>query len=178
MLWLLTAPLASVCGEGAIHDAVAANNPTAVRAALADGADVNEIGAGGEPPLMEAARSDKLRAGAALMKMGADSTIRGASDGLTALHIAAHRGHGKFVTMMLRYDVDWSDMGPDGLTPFHRACMGADGGHTDAVFAFLDAGVPPDVPSKAGKQPIDMAGNENTRKLLQEALHERRRRGR
>ena len=53
-------------GLSAIHAAVEANDPTAVRAALAEGADVNELGGSGEPPLMEAARAQKLRAGAAL----------------------------------------------------------------------------------------------------------------
>jgi hypothetical protein len=76
--------------------------------------------------------------------------------------------------MLMRYGVDATEL-YSGLAPFHRACLGADAGHTDAVFAFLDAGVPPDLPSAEMKRPIDMSGSENTRKLLIEALQEKRR---
>ena len=157
-----------------LHDAVQSNDPTGVRSALANGADINELSSSGHTPLMEAVLADKLRAGAALMKMGADATVRDA-DGFTPLHKAAQQGNGKIVRMLLRYKVDATDMHADGLTPFHRACAGAEAGHTDAVFAFLDAGVAPDRPSAAGTTPIDMSGSENTRKLLAEALHEQRR---
>ena len=159
-----------------IHAAVLANDPSAVRAALADGADANEIDDDGQTPLMEAVLADHLRAAAALMKMGADSTIRG-SDGMTPLHVAAHLGFGKIVKMMLRYDVDTTDTHSDGLTAFHRACQGAGAGHTDAVFAFLEknAGLA-DAKTEGGERPIQMAGSENTRKLLSEYLQEQRRR--
>ena len=159
-----------------LFSAVEANDPTAVRAAVADGADLNEIGDGGEAPVVLAARSDKLRAPAALMKLGADASARG-SDGLTALQIAALRGNGKIVRMLLRYKVDTDERAADGLTAFHRACTGSEAGQTDAVFAFLDAGVAPDQRTADGRTCIDMAGSENTRKLLLEALQEKRRRG-
>ena len=111
------------------------------------------------------------------MKMGADASIR-CSDGWTPLHVAAELGFGKVVKMMMRYDVDVTDSDgfSDGLTAFHRACKGTSAGHTDAVFHFLEAGVPPDLPTDKGKKPIEMAGNDNTRKLLAEYLQEQRRR--
>jgi ankyrin repeat protein len=173
LLMLVAVP--SIVGLSRIHAAVDSNDPTGVRAALADGADINEIGEDGRTPVMHAAYSDKLRAAAALMKMGADATIRDGT-GLTPMHAAAQHGYGKIVRMLLRYEVDANDMHSDGLTPFHRACLGSDAGHTDAVFAFLDGGVPPDQPTADNRQPLDMAGSENTRKLLMESLREKRRR--
>ena len=140
---------------------------------MAAGADVNELSEG-DTPIVAACLSDKLRAGAALMKMGADATKPGTL-GFTPLQIAAMKGHAKIVKMLLRYNVDTSEMHSDGLSPFHRACRGSEIGHTDAVFAFLDAGVPPDQPSSTGETPMQMAGNDNTRKLLAEALQEQRR---
>lgn len=160
-----------------IFEAVDANDPTAVRAALADGADINEISATGQTPIMRAADTDKLRAAAALMKMGADATIPDGYSSYTPLHTAAAHGHAKIVGLLLRYKVEANMMHEaDGLTPFHRACQGSEPRHTDTVFTFLDAGTPPDQPSRDHKRPIDMSGSENTRHLLQEALREKRRR--
>lgn len=173
---LLAVPVAHALSP--IHTAIEANDPTAVRAALSDGADIDESGDEGETPLMAAVRADKLRAAAALMKMGADATVRGA-DGLTPLHVAAHRGNGKIVRMLLRYDADARDIHSDGLTPFHRACAGAEAGHTDAVFAFLDTGIEADLRTADGRQPMELSSkNANTRKLLAEALQEKRQRQR
>ena len=157
-----------------IHAAVAENNPTAVRAALEDGADINEGDPDHGTPIQHAVRSDKLRAAAALMKTGADATVRDRS-GLTVMHIAALQGHGKIIRMLLRYGVSAGDV-QDGLAPLHRASIGSEAGHTDAVFALLEGGAAPDQPAADGKRPIELAGSENTRKLLMEALHEKRRR--
>ena len=176
MIALLIGAATPALALSPIHAAVAANDPTAVRTALSDGADINESNEIGQTPIVEAALADKLRAAAALMKKGADASTRSA-EGLTPMEIAAQRGYGKIVRMLLRYGVDTNEKHSEGLTPFHRACLGADAGHTDAVFAFLDAGVAPDQPSGDNRMPIEMSGNENTRKLLSEALQEKRRRG-
>ena len=61
------------------------------------------------------------------MKNGADATARG-NDGYSPMHVAARRGNGKMVRMLLRYQVDASEMHADGITPFHRACLGAEVG--------------------------------------------------
>eukprot|EP00966_Prymnesium_polylepis_P194162 4501189-Prymnesium_polylepis.1 len=169
-LLLLVATVSSF--KTPIHAAVEENDPTAVRAALAAGGTLNEKGEDGLTPLMRAVHGDKLRAAAALMKMGADATVHDTS-GLKPLDVAAKSGFGKIVRLLLRYGVDTAERGADGLAPFHRACAGADAGHTDAVFAFLDAGVPPDQTTANGALPIDMSGSSNTRKLLQEALQEK-----
>ena len=179
LLLLFDAPF--TLGMSPIHAAVEENNPTAVRAALSDGADVNEVMTVGDEnhtPIVHAVLSDKLRAAAALMKMGADATIRSHEGGFTPMHIAAEQGNGKILRLLIRYGVDTNEMHSDGLTPFHRACLGSGEKHTDAVFALLDGGVPPDQPSAEKKLPIDMAGSLNTRKLLMEGLQEKRRKGR
>ena len=172
ILPLLNAAIA--VGESRIHNAVIDNDPMAVRAALADGADVNELGNGGQTPVLHAATRGKLRAAAALMKMGADASISD-PNGITPMHAAALHGHGKIVRMLLRYSVDANDMHTDGLTPLHRACLGPDAGHTDTVFALLEGGVAPDQPSSDGRLPLDLATSDNTRKLLMEALREKQR---
>jgi ankyrin repeat protein len=164
-----------------LHAAVEQNDPTAVRTALADGANINELSEAGQTPLLHAAEADKLRAAASLMKMGADASIRGpTADGslhLPPMHAAAAKGHAKIIKMLLRYEVDAIGVESDGLAPIHRASLGADAGHTDAVFALLDGNVPPDQPTSDGRQPIQLSGNGNTRQLLNEALREKRRRG-
>ena len=172
LVLLLVLPVA-YAQSSSIHAAVADNNPTAVRAALADGVDINEDGEHGTP-IQHAVLFDKLRAAAALMKMGADANVRN-GQGLTPMHVAALHGHGKIVRMLLRYNIPHSDV-QEGLTPLHRASLGGEAGHTDAVFALLEGGAPPDQLDENGQQPIDVAGSDNTRKLLMEALRERRRR--
>ena len=162
-----------------LKEAIDANDPTGVRTALASGADVNEVvGDGGQTAIMLAVQSDKLRAAAALMKMGADATIPDSS-GMTPMTIAAMKGFGKIIRMLLRYKVDATTVDPSsGLSPFHHAVRGTEAGHTDAVFAFLDGGVPPDLRTAdflGHELPLYMSGNANTRKLLTEAIHEQRR---
>lgn len=174
-LVLCTIVITGTLASSPIHAAVQTNDPTAVRNAVSNGADVDEVDDLGLTPLVAAVLRDHLRAAAALMKLGADVTIPG-NDGYTPMHIAAQLGHGKIVKMMLRYDrVNAQEMHSDGLAAFHRACLGDSAGHTDALFAFLEAGVPPDLPTTSGVRPIDIAGSENSRILLMEALQEQRR---
>jgi len=173
---VLSACVGTTMAMSAIHAAVEANDPSAVRAALGKGVDINEVHEG-QTPLMHAASKDKLRAAAALMKMGADATLADAATSLTPMDMAAAKGYAKIIKLLLRYKVAANDMHPsDGLTPFHRACLGAEPGHTDAVFAFLEEGIPPDQLSRDQKRPIEMAGSDNTRQLLNEAIREKRRR--
>ena len=79
--------------------------------------------------------------------------------------------------MLLQAGVNAEQTDDEGLTPLHLSCLGGEKGHTDAVWAFLDAGVAPDEPSADGKMPLQMAAgaNENSRHLLQEAVAEKMR---
>lgn len=157
-----------------IHEAVESNRGKYVKAAIAAGADVNEIGAGGQTPLMHAVLAGKEKAVKALLAAGADTSI-GEKDGYTPMHGAAFQGRAAIAKMLIKHGLNPSDMHTDGYTPLHRACWGREARHTDTVWAFLDAGVPPDEPSADGKRPIEMAtNNDNTRLLLGEALREKK----
>lgn len=160
---------------GTLREAVEANDPAAVHAALEVGADINEIGADGMTFFQRGVLVGKFKAARALHVAGADISI-GDRDGYTALHVAALTGHTRVVKWLLKLGVETSPMHADGFTPLHRACWGAEAKHTDTVWALLDAGVPPDEPSADGQLPLAMAsGNDNTRKLLLEALSEQQR---
>ena len=154
-----------------LHAAADANDPAGVNHSLAGGANINELGADGLTAFHRAVTVGKFRSARALHQNGADTTI-GDPDGLTAMHVAAKKGDPRIVKWLIKLGQPMSTAGKDGFTPLHRACWGAAKQHTDTVWAFLEAGVPPDEASADGKTCYDMAGNENTRRLLGEALSE------
>mmetsp|Transcript_66285 Transcript_66285/g.110121 ORF Transcript_66285/g.110121 Transcript_66285/m.110121 type:complete len:202 (-) Transcript_66285:253-858(-) len=79
-------------GVSVIHAAIEADDPVAIRAALADGSDVNERCVDQDwTPLMHGVLSNKRKAVKALLALGADT---GSSDsrGYTPMHAAAIEG--------------------------------------------------------------------------------------
>ena len=170
---LLAAPLAR---GSTLRDAVDANDPAAVSAALTAGADMNEIGADGQTAFTYSTMTRKFKAVKTLLLAGADANIGNRDTGMTAMHLAAVAGDASLVKWLIKKGVDKSPVDTHGLTPLHRACQGGEPKHTDSVWAFLDAGVVPDETSADGMTPIDIAKtNDNTRKLLQEAVAEKER---
>ena len=171
LLVLLAAPFA------ALRDAVDANDAAAVSAAITAGADPNEMGADGQTAFTYSTMTRKFKAVKALLAAGADANLGNREDGRTAMHLAAANGDASLVKWLIKKGLAKSAVDNEGLTPLHLSCLGGEKGHTDAVWAFLDAGVAPDEPSADGKMPLQMAAgaNENSRHLLQEAVAEKMR---
>src|SRR4051794_10983409 len=81
-----------------LFEAIRSRSPSAARAALAAGADVNERDADGRTPLMAAAAVGHTGVVrlllAATLRVGGKAAVRAtAPDGSTALAIAAEHGH-------------------------------------------------------------------------------------
>ena len=138
-----------------IHAAVSEDSPLMIREALDAGESVNEIGQGGQTPLMAAVLQGKVNAVEALLSAGADATI-GEGDGYTPMHGAGFQGRGEVAKLLIVHGLDPSDFHSDGFAPLHRACWGGEKRHTDMVRVLLEAGVPHDLPAKDGKHPGSM----------------------
>mmetsp|Transcript_103960 Transcript_103960/g.289678 ORF Transcript_103960/g.289678 Transcript_103960/m.289678 type:complete len:278 (-) Transcript_103960:495-1328(-) len=76
--------------------------------------------------------------------------------GLTALHGAAKKGHGRIVSLLLehRADVDACAFGWCGETPLHYACKY---GHAAVARQLLERGADPLAASREGKTPLQHA---------------------
>ena len=72
--------------------------------------------------------------------------------------------------ILAEHGLDLSDLHDDGFAPLHRACWGTTPRHTATVVALLEAGVPPDQPSKDGRRPLEHAQASATRDVLEAAL--------
>ena len=79
-----------VTAQGSLHDAVGADDVGSIKDLLSSGANINEIGPGGQTPLMFAVLSGKKRAAKLLLARGADTSI-GEKDGYTPMHGAGYQ---------------------------------------------------------------------------------------
>lgn len=163
-------------------EAVLNDDPEGVTKALKRGDNINEIGQGGQTPLMTATLRGSARAVKVLLAAGADTTIP-ENDGYTPMHGAGFQGRAEVARLLLAHGLDPNDRHRDGYTPLHRACWGRQQRHTEMVRVLLEAGVPPDQDSHAGpwgvdtngdatgnKSPLEMTQREQTKAVIREFL--------
>ncbi|MBM4183783.1 MAG: hypothetical protein FJ207_06090 [Gemmatimonadetes bacterium] len=106
-------------------------------------------------PLIDAAASGDVAAVRSVLAQGAD--VNGAEgDGLTALHVAAERGHAPIVGLLIERGAAVEAKTRIGsYTPLHLAAMGA---HADVAAHLLDAGADADaVTTNTGVTPLHLA---------------------
>jgi len=88
--------------------------------------------------LIAAAEKGDEREALNLLPFGADPGVRDERSGLTALMIAAARGHAGLVRMLIRFGADPNAVDRRaGASALHKACQG---GHLEAVKALIEAG--------------------------------------
>ena len=156
-----------------IHIAVQQGDLSAVKRALADDASVlNEIGGGGQTPLMSATLRGHYDICEYLLHAGADVSIP-EKDGYTPLHGAGFQGRSKIAALLLDFGLDPYKAHEDGYYPMHRACWGREKRHTETVRVFLRHGVPAHQKGKDGRRCMDMTRNEHTRQLLSKEISQR-----
>lgn len=88
------------------------------------------------------------------MEAGTDPNEPRASDGATALHIAAGTGQADTIRMVLRYGASPKSRDHTGSTALHVA---ARTGSAEAVTTLLDAGADPQAPGRKGRTARDEA---------------------
>jgi ankyrin repeat protein len=148
-----------------------AGNLEGVKAALAEGADINtRDDRSGQTALM----GSVLRGHAEVVRYflakdsGADTSIA-EKDGFTPPHGAGFQGRAEIMRMLKETaGLSLMEVHNDGFYPLHRACWGRKEGHTETVKYLLDEGI--DVNLKGGpdsKTCFEMTTNEGTKELLQ-----------
>merc|ERR1740124_367674 len=152
--------------ETLAHTAARTDNVQNLKTSVVnDGKDVNELGNGGQTPLMAACLAGSLNAMKWLLDYGADKTI-GEKDGYTCLHGIGFQGRAELAKAFLQ-DYGLKDtLHRDGFYAFHRACWGRDGRHAKTVEAFLHAGIDPDFKAQNGKTCAEMTSNSKTKKII------------
>eukprot|EP01062_Namystynia_karyoxenos_P062940 TRINITY_DN55794_c0_g1_i1.p1 TRINITY_DN55794_c0_g1~~TRINITY_DN55794_c0_g1_i1.p1 ORF type:complete len:207 (+),score=81.69 TRINITY_DN55794_c0_g1_i1:81-623(+) len=164
---LLLALSAAPAAARSIHEAVQSGRVKYVKEALAAGADINQIGSGGQSPLMAASLQGHARVAKHLLEQGADPKIA-EKDGYTPMHGAGFQGRPEVAKVLLAAGLDRSERHKDGFTPLHRACWGREKRHAEMVRVLLEAGVSADEAADNGKTCRDMTHNPHTIKVLDE----------
>ena len=95
--------------------AAAGGDVSALKKALAGGADPNARGKRGWTPLMYAVNKGYTLLVRPLLEAGAKPNLR-AADGATALFIAAVHGHSEIIELLMKWGADPSIKGPKGRT--------------------------------------------------------------
>lgn len=162
-------------GRTVLHAVAAAGEAEAVAVLVDMGADTSAVDARGRTPLdvardkgyqevvdvlerwelvMTAARRGDLGSLESLLSKRAG--VRGRDQyGLTALHLAAIKGHGDAIALLAGpgcMDVECEDV--EGHRPLHLA---VEGGHAEAVELLLDMGADANARTRRGATPLQMA---------------------
>ena len=162
--------LASQGGATALMLAARNGHAAAVDALTAAGATVGSKRADGHDALFIAATNGHVAAASRLIAAGADAKTEDA-EGTSVLHLAARAGNAELVKLVLakgaavnaktRKPVKvpgggaaFRFLSKTGSTPLTEA---AEGGHTDAVRALLDAGADPNIAGDDGTTPLIFA---------------------
>ena len=137
----LLAALASVAGtprgESPVADAAMRDDVAAVRALLADGADVNAPRGDGMTGLHWAALNGNVEIAGLLIGAGADLEAATRIGAHAALHVAAKEGNGEIVAALAEAGANVASVTETGATPLHFAAAAGD---VRAVATLLDHG--------------------------------------
>lgn len=141
-------------GRSLLHVASASGHARIV-SLLADGADPAETGVNacdeeGWTPLISAVSSGRGAAVEALLRAGADVSIRN-QGGRTALHYAASKGRSKIAQILILHGAKINVKDKVGCTPLHRA---ASAGHADVCEVLLEEGANIDATDATGQTPL------------------------
>ncbi|KAF8066398.1 CTTNBP2 [Scenedesmus sp. PABB004] len=168
------APAAAAAAADAtarLEAAARANDAAAAADAIADGADLNARGGGGQTPIMAATLSgstDVVRLLLSEHRAALDLSL-GEQDGYTPLHGAGFQGRAEAAALLIAAGLDPRERHQDGYAPVHRACWGREPRHTETVRVLLEQGKVPVNELGNGQTPLDAAlrsGNEGTIALL------------
>lgn len=110
----------------------------AVKAAIADGSDINEPSPKGQTPLFNAVLQKRAPMVEFLLRAGADPLAEN-SAGFSMLDAACFGGNAHAVPLLVAAGVDPLKAGRDGNGPFARATWGRRDEHAATVAAFLAA---------------------------------------
>ena len=137
-----------------VADAARRDDIEAVRALLADGADVNAAHGDGMTGLHWAALNGNTEIAQLLIEARAALEATTRLGAHTPLHVAAKEGHGEVVAILAEGGADVAAATETGATPLHFAAASGD---VHAVTVLLDHGAPVDArkPSRPSAAPAN-----------------------
>ncbi len=130
---------------GSLSDAVVAGDVARAQALIEEGADVDQSGAFGLTPLMQAANREHVEMVHLLLDAGAALNTTGLA-GMTALHVAVRADSAEVVSALLERGADPKGRSRDGMDAVAHA---ADSGAVRVIELFADFGLDLDAPSGA-----------------------------
>jgi serine/threonine protein kinase len=158
-------------GETALMAAATGGHTTLVHELLNRGADVDARNKVGQTALIRAAANGHPAIVKVLLQRGAEMDARDSGDGSTALLWAAYEGHKGCVEVLLERGADINAKDTAGNTPLIWAAYNENAG---IVQVLLAAGADPFETDSMGWTARDYASADNVVKLLDQALHARR----
>merc|ERR1719468_181393 len=122
-----------------------------------------------QTPVMSAALGGHVPMVELLIELKADVDIP-EKGGLSALHGAALYGHAAVIDVLGKHSRAMYVFDDKGYEPIHRASLGKEERHTEAVSALLKLGVPPTRKTEAGQTLLEIAERESTKDVIAQAL--------
>jgi uncharacterized protein len=168
---LIASALVAAAGDTRLIEAVNARDAAAVRALIAQGADVNAAEGDGSTPLHWSAANGDLAITEALLKAGARVTAATRIGGMSPLFLAAKNGSAGVVAALLQAGADAREANSNGTTVL---MMAAAAGSAEAVKALVDAGADPDAKeSTSGQTALMFAAARNSAAAIRVLLAHR-----
>ena len=154
-----------------LMQAVKANNVALVKNLIEQGADVNELDANEDAPLVMAAYEGYTEIVRLLLAAGADVAAVDPGMKATALHAAAYAGRTDAARLLIAYGIDLNKQGPyNGYTALHDAIWQ---NHVETAKVIIDAGADLTLRTNNGETPLMMAqarGRKEIGALIQQKL--------
>lgn len=150
--------------SAALMSAVKKNDAAAVARLISQGADVNELDANGDPPLIQAAYLGHTGIVELLLQAGADVTVVDPGMKATALHAAAYAGRTEAARLLVQAGIDINKQGPyNGYTALHDAIWQ---NNVDVARLLIEAGADLSLRSQHGETPLEMAKARSRREIV------------
>ncbi len=142
-----------------LMQAVQDNQADRVRTLIAQGADVDELDANGDAPLIIAAYSGYTGILRLLLEAGADVSVVDPGMKATALHAAAYAGHAGAAKLLIEHGIDVDKQGPyNGYIALHDAVWQ---NNVETARVLVEAGASLDIRSHTGETPLEFAKSRN-----------------
>ncbi|WP_338871085.1 ankyrin repeat domain-containing protein [Spirosoma sp. SC4-14] len=148
----------------ALMSAINRNNLSQVQQLIQEGADVNELDASQDAPLVMAAYKGYSQIVKALLEAGAD--VRAVDPGMkaTALHAAAYAGRTEAAKLLIEYHIDINRQGPyNGYTALHDAIWQ---NNIEVAQLLVDANADLSLRSHDGQSPLEFAKSKNRKEIV------------
>jgi ankyrin repeat protein len=147
----------------ALMTAIQHNDIHEVQNLIQQGADVNELDAGQDAPLVIAAYKGYTEIVEKLLEAGADVTAVDPGMKATALHAAAYAGRTQAARLLIAYHIDIDKQGPfNGYTALHDAVWQ---NNIETAKVIIDAGANLNIRSNDGQTALDLAKSRNRKEI-------------